>query len=40
MILFPKEPYKCLEYERYKIGEVNENELSNVAKRENRFIYR
>ena len=27
-----KEPNKCLGYERYKIGEVNENELSNGAK--------
>ncbi len=26
------EPEKCLGYERYKIGEVNENELSNGAK--------
>lgn len=26
------EPDKCLGYERYKIGEVNENELSNGAK--------
>lgn len=26
------EPTKCLGYERYKIGEVNENELSNGAK--------
>ena len=27
-----EEPDKCLGYERYKIGEVNENELSNGAK--------
>ena len=27
-----EEPEKCLGYERYKIGEVNENELSNGAK--------
>lgn len=27
-----EEPNKCLGYERYKIGEVNENELSNGAK--------
>lgn len=26
------EPSKCLAYERYKIGEVNESELSNGAK--------
>ena len=26
------EPNKCLGYERYKIGEVNENELSNGAR--------
>ena len=26
------EPEKCLGYERYKIGKVNENELSNGAK--------
>lgn len=26
------EPYKCLGYERYGIGEVDENELSNGAK--------
>lgn len=26
------EPNKCLGYERYKIGEVDENELSNGAK--------
>lgn len=26
------EPDKCLGYERYKIGEVNQNELSNGAK--------
>ena len=27
-----EEPNKCLGYERYKIGEVDENELSNGAK--------
>ena len=26
------EPNKCLGYERYKIGEVDENELSNGAR--------
>ena len=26
------EPGKCLGYERYKIGEIDENELSNAAK--------
>ena len=26
------EPNKCLGYERYKLGEVDENELSNGAK--------
>ena len=26
------EPSKCLGYERYKIGEVDENELSNGAR--------
>lgn len=32
------EPNKCLGYERYKIGEVNENELSNGAKELYRIV--
>lgn len=32
------EPDKCLGYERYKIGEVDENELSNGAKELYRII--
>lgn len=32
------EPNKCLGYERYKIGEVDENELSNGAKELYRII--
>lgn len=32
------EPTKCLGYERYKISEVNENELSNCAKEIQKII--
>lgn len=32
------EPNKCLGYERYKIGEVDENELSNGAKELYRIV--
>ena len=32
------EPNKCLGYERYKIGEVDENELSNAAKEIHRIV--
>ena len=32
------EPDKCLGYERYKIGEVDENELSNGAKELYRIV--
>ena len=32
------EPNKCLGYEKYKIGEVDENELSNGAKELYRIV--
>ncbi|MCI8621532.1 MAG: NUDIX hydrolase [Clostridia bacterium] len=35
-----KEPDKCLGYERYKIGEVDENELSNGAREIYRIVSR